>query len=148
MKALEHVVGRSWCEGRGYAFNAHGLPVLRHGDGLQQFSIPSDAGKRVAMAKQQMEIFRKEEEVCIWICDWDVWPSGQWEHLFQRFRLSYGITEDLHERSWHLVPKSDFDAALSIAIYAVLMLWYCHVFGLSGIPFLFYSHDEIGTKTG
>jgi hypothetical protein len=148
MKTLEHVAGRSWCESRGYAFDARGLPVLRHGDGLQQFVIPPDAGQRVAMAKQQMEIFRKEDDVCIWIYDWDVWPSGQWEHLFHRFRLSYGITEGLAERSWHLVPKSDFDAALSIAIYSVLMLWDCHVFGSSGTPFLFYSHDEIGRKTG
>lgn len=148
MKTLEHASGRSWCEARGYVFDQRKLPVLRHGDDVEKFAIPPDAGRRVFMVKQQMEVFRKEDEVCIWICDWEVWPSGQWEHLFQRFRLSYGITETLYERSWHLTSQEDFDAALSIAIYSVLMLWDCHVFGASGIPFLFYSHDEIGTKRG
>jgi hypothetical protein len=90
--------------------------------------------------------FRAETEICVWLYDWDVWPSGQWHHLFQRFRASYGLADDLLSRPAHVVRGEEIEAATSIAVYAALMLWDCHVLGASGRPFLFYSHDEFGKR--
>jgi hypothetical protein len=147
MKTLNDLDAKVWCEGRGYNFGSRSLPVLREDEKLEGFTIPSDAGARVYLAKWQMEAFRGEKQVCVWLYDLDVWPSGQWEPLFERFRLSYGINESLREHRAHLVEESEFDAAISIAVYAILMLWDCHIFGSSGVPFLFYSHDEYGRRT-
>jgi hypothetical protein len=147
MKTLSDSDAKAWCEQRGYRFDQRGLPVLRTVGELEGFSIPQDAGARVHMAKWHMESFRSESDVCVWLYDLDVWPSGQWEPLFERFRLSYGITESLGERRAHLISNADFNAAISVAVYATLMLWDCHVFGSSGVPFLFYSHDESGKRT-
>jgi hypothetical protein len=93
-----------------------------------------------------MDAVKEEAEICVWLYDWSVWPSGQWEHLFHRFRASYGITEDIMSRPAHHVRPEEFEAATSIAIYSILMLWDCHVLGASGRPFLFYSHDEYGKR--
>ena len=86
---------------------------------------------------------RVQDECLVWLDDWSVWQSGQWHHLFERFRLSYGCDAPLIEKPAHLVEKSDFDAAVSIAVYAVLMLWDCYVIANSG-DWIYYSHDEIG----
>src|SRR6185369_350895 len=145
MKAFDRASAKSWCEARAFAMDARGLPAL---DGaVEEFSIPKDAGARVALVRGHMRAFREEEEVCVWLHDWSVWPSGQWEHLFQRFRISYGISESLEQRPCLLIRKKDFDAAISAVIYSVLMLWDCYVLASSGRQFAFYSHDEVGKKS-
>lgn len=146
MKALERHAIEMWSESRGYGLNARALPALRDCDELERFTIPRDAGQRVALVRGHMRAFQDEDEVCVWLHDWSVWPSGQWEHLFRRFRASYGISESLEERPGHLIRKKEFDAAVSTVVYSVLMLWDCHVLGSSGRPFVFYSHDEFGRK--
>jgi hypothetical protein len=144
MKAIDRVSAKSWCEAHAFAVNARGLPAMDGAD--EGFSIPKDAGARVALVRGHMRAFREEEEVCIWLDDWNVWPSGQWEHLFLRFRLSYDISASLEERPCLLIQKNNFDAAISAVIYSVLMLWDCYVLGASGRQFAFYSHDEVGKK--
>ncbi|MGO8752489.1 MAG: hypothetical protein ACLQNE_41650 [Thermoguttaceae bacterium] len=79
----------------------------------------------------------------VWLDDWSVWPSGQWHHLLERFRLSYGCQEHLIDKPAHIIDKAEVDAAVSIAIYAILMLWDCYVVADSG-SWVYYSHDEIG----
>jgi hypothetical protein len=146
MRALDRSGAEEWCRAHGYGLNSRSLPALRDSDDCITFPIPADASQRVGLARSDMEAFKEEEELCVWLHDWSVWPSGQWEHLFRRFRASYGIAEDLIARPAHLVSREEFDAAVSIAVYSTLMLWDCHVLGASGRSFLFYSHDEYGRK--
>jgi len=145
MEAIDRDSAKSWCDAHGYAIDKRGLPALE-GAGAD-FSIPKDAGARVALVRGHMRAFEQEGEICIWLHDWNVWPSGQWEHLFQRFRLSYGISESLEARPCHLLRKKDFEAAVSIVTYSALMLWDCYVLGGSRRAFAFYSHDEVGKKS-
>jgi hypothetical protein len=147
VKALDRVSVEGWAQAHGYALSSRALPALRDSEQLVSFEIPQDAGRRVAIVRGDMRAFSAEDEVCVWLHDWSVWPSGQWHHLFDRFRASYGIIESLDQRPALLVARKDFDAAVSATIYAVLMLWDCHVLGSSGRPFAFYSHDEFGRKT-
>lgn len=146
MQALTSLMLQRWAESHGYALDERGLPALRSATDLERFPIPSDSGGRVALVRRHLRAFQSEAEVCVWLHDWDVWPSGQWHHLFQRFRLSYGISESLDECPGFVIPTASFDAATSAVVYAVLMLWDCHVLGSSGRLFLFYSHDEFGNR--
>jgi hypothetical protein len=79
----------------------------------------------------------------VWLDDWSVWPSGQWHHLFERFRLSYGFHDHLIDMPAHIIDKAEVDAAVSIAVYAILMLWDCYVITDKG-SLVHYSHDEFG----
>ena len=67
----------------------------------------------------------------------------QWHHLFRRFRPSYGCADDLIKKPAHLIDREDMDAAVSIGVYAILMLWNCYVISDTG-KWIFYSHDEFG----
>jgi len=145
MKALDKFAVKTWCETHGFALDECGRPKQF---GRDSFRIPKDAGERVALVQNDLCAFRNEDQICVIIDDWGVWPSGQWMHIFERFRLSYGISEPLIEKSAHIIQKKDFDALTSLTIYSVLMLWDCYVLGSSGRTFLFYSHDEIGNKNG
>ncbi|MEM0966083.1 MAG: hypothetical protein AAGJ81_08055 [Verrucomicrobiota bacterium] len=145
MKAIDKTAAKEWCEAHDFEIDSGGLPSLI--PTTEKFSIPEDAGARVALVRGHMRAFCDEEETCVWLNDWSVWPSGQWEHLFQQFRLSYGISEKLAELPCQLIQKKEFDATVSTVIYAVLMLWDCYVLGASGQRFVFYSHDEVGLKS-
>jgi hypothetical protein len=131
-----------WCRRHGCPLNNSGLPAVRHTTDAPHLSIPSDAGKRTALVKDQMSRLAIDNSCLVWLDDWNVWPSGQWHHLFERFRLSYGCPNPLIEKPAHIVEKTEFDAAVSIAVYAVLMLWDCYVITDSG-AWVYYSHDEM-----
>ncbi len=146
MKAIEAGAAKQWSEAHGFQLSEHGLPEWREQDGLEDFSIPPDAGARVALVREHMDALKKEEELCIWLDDWDVWQSGQRWHIFERFLASYGVGDAMMEKPAYLIQKRDFDIALSIVTFAVLMLADCHVLGSSGRSYLFYSHDEVGHK--
>lgn len=143
MKAIDKETARRWCTNHGFVWGDGDFPVRR---GTEELAIPKDAGARIALVREDLVSFANEDEVLILIDDWDVWPSGQWMHTFDRFRFSYGIPEPLIERPGNIISKEEFDAATSIATYAVLMLWDCYIFGSSGKPFVFYSHDEYRMK--
>jgi len=146
MKAIEAAKAKQWCQEHGFPLSENGLPAWRQEDGLEDFSIPPDAGARVALVREHMDALKKEEELCIWLDDWDVWQSGQRWHIFERLLISYGISDAIIERPAYIIQKKDFEAGLSVVTFAVLMLADCYVLGSSGRLYLFYSHDEIGHK--
>ncbi len=146
MKAIDCAEAQTWCTARGFSLGESGLPVFRSADGLEKFAIPRDAGNRVALVRAEMKRFEEEEEICIWLDDWGVWQSGQWWHIFERFRLSFGINESLVQRPCHVVQKAELDTAVSIVVFTVLMLADCHVLGSSGRAYTFFSHDEWGKR--
>jgi len=137
---------QKWCLDRGIALNPHGRPDIHINAGIERFDIPSDAGQRVALVRDDLQKFT-DHDILIWICDYQVWPSSQWEHIFNRFRTSYGITEGLETFPAQWIESGDFDAAISIAVYSVLMLWDCYIISDTTNRLLFYSHDEYGIKT-
>ena len=146
MIAIDLHTVQTWSHDHGYALSGFGLPAFRDIEHCDTFDIPPDAGQRVALVREHLSVFREEVEICVWLHYWSVWPSGQWHHIFDRFRLSYGVAETLIAKPGHLIPKAEFEVAISIVVYSVLMLWDCHVLGVSGRPFLFYCHDEYGKR--
>ncbi len=143
MKFINKVEAIRWCEEHSIALNQKGLPVIIE-DKINQFSIPPDSGKKIALVKQQFEQFRSEEEILIWILEWGVWLSSERMHIFDRFRESYGEKRKLHEIEAHIFNKDEYEDALSFLSLAVLFFWDCYVLNGSGNKIIFYSHDEYG----
>ena len=100
---------------------------------MTDFTIPQDAGQRTAMVKGQMERLKGKAWLLIWVDDWSVWPSGRWHHVFTRLRLSCGCVAPLIEKPAHLVEAAEHEAAVSVAVYSVLMLWGCYVISDGGL---------------
>jgi hypothetical protein len=145
MKIITPGEAAEWCKSHAIGLSSWGLPDVRNRDNAGEFSIPGDAGKRTWLVKEQMESLKTSPSILVWLADWCVWPSGQWDHLFERFRKSYGCEDPLITKPAHLIPQSEFDAAVSIAVYSVLMLWDCYIVTESG-KWIYYSHDEWGSR--
>lgn len=144
MRIVDKYTALEWCRTHGVPLNGDGLPDLMR-SGTSEFQIPIDAGARTALVKEQMNILLTGQACLVWLNDWIVWPSGQWQHLFDRFRLSYGCSDSLIDKPAHIIEKPEYAAAISIAVYAVLMLWDCYIITDNG-NWVYYSHDEVGMK--
>jgi hypothetical protein len=143
MKIITKHEAGEWSRANGFALEESGLPAVWEIPNASDFPIPKDAGQRTALARNQMGELTLDSSCLVWLDDWSVWPSGQWHHLFERFRLSYGCQDQLIKKPAHLIDKSEFDSAISIAVYAILMLWDCYVITDKG-SWIYYSHDEVG----
>lgn len=108
------------------------------------FSIPEDAGRRVALVKNLVSLLDEDAELLVQIGDWSVWPSGQHLPLFDRFRQAFGERRPLIECPGHLVPPVERDDAISILVLSVLYLWNCYLLSAGGDHALFVSHDQYG----
>lgn len=141
MKLLTREQAQAWCEVYRIPLTTFGLPDVSDRD--ETFSIPEDAGRRVGLAREQVLAFEGAKELLVWIDDWGVWPSGQWDHIFYQFRKSYGFDSPLIEHPAHHLDSSELPVATSLAVYSLLMLWDCYLISPSG-AWLHYSHDECG----
>lgn len=113
-----------------------------------RFKIPSDAGARVYLVDQAMKIFEGEPEFLLWFADWSVWQSGERMHVFDRFRMSYGITQRLIDSPGHIFDQAEVEDAVSFVTLGVLFLWDCHIVVPGHRKLLFFSHDEFGLSKG
>jgi hypothetical protein len=140
-----------WCTSHGYPtrhIKGHIVgpyPDLTETDfRFVSFSIPEDAGRRVALAKGLISLIDEGAELLVQIGDWAVWPSGQHMPLFDRFRQAFGERRPLIEAPGHVIPAAEREDAVSILVLSVLYLWNCHVLSANGDQAVFVSHDEYG----
>lgn len=96
MKSLSESECRRWCRAHGIDLNEWDRPAPFVAKKLENFSIPSDSGQRVAMVKQHLEHFRKRSSVLVWVTEWGVWPSSERMHIFERF-LKFELQQWLYE---------------------------------------------------
>lgn len=145
MHAITKSEAQDWCRSHQIQLDERGLPQPRFADaqGLD-FTIPSDAGCRIALLHQLSRSLPAEQEVLVWFDDWGVWPSGMRRHMFERFRDSYGEGRWLSEAPAYLFAPDEREDAVSFAGFAILFLWDCHILTETGDSWLFFSHDEIG----
>lgn len=141
MKFLTKKDAVKWCRENRINLDERELPITTKSS--KNFTIPSDAGQRIALVASQFEHFRDETEILIWVTEWGVWPSSERLHIFDRFRISYGEKRLLIEIPAQVISKNEHEDGLSILTLAVLFLWDCYVLTKDG-KFIFYSHDECG----
>ena len=146
MRSLSKQETELWCRLHEIALNNSGLP--ERSDASVRFDIPADTQKRVALVARGMEAFRHSPQILVWFDDWNVWPSGQRMHIFERFRMSYGETRRLIETPAHIFEEGDYEDAVSFVTLAVMFLWDCYVTTAKRSRLLFFSHDEYGLMKG
>jgi len=49
----------------------------------KSFTIPTDAGQRVALPAKHLEELRGSGKTLVWFNDWAVWPSDQRMHILK-----------------------------------------------------------------
>jgi hypothetical protein len=145
VKVLSKQEATLWCQEHEIALH-WGLPDRATAE--REFKIPSDAQARVGLVEQAMKLFDGEPQFLVWFSDWGVWPSGQRMHVFDRFRMSYGVTQPLIESPGHVFEGTELEDAVSFVTLGVLFLWDCHVVAPSQSKLLFFSHDEFGLSRG
>lgn len=142
MKALSEKEARKWCQAQGASLENGGFPAARSKS--KSFHIPSDAGARVALVAKHLENFHSLGKTLVWFDDWEVWPSGQRMHIFNRFLAAYGEAKPLIEIPAFLFSEQEFDDLVSFVTLGVLFLWDVHVICTKARQLVFYSHDEVG----
>jgi hypothetical protein len=142
MRVLTDSEARKWCQAQGATFGGGRFPTAT--GKTKEFSIPEDAGKRVAMAAEHLDPFRRGGKTLVWFDDWAVWPSGQRMHIFERFLASYGESRPLIEAPAFLFAESEYEDLVSFVTLGILFLWDIHVVSTKARRLVFYSHDEFG----
>jgi hypothetical protein len=89
---------RAWCRQNGIPLGTRS-PELPAGTLTPlRFSIPQDAGARVALAKGLYpNVWDRNSEVLIWTTDWSVWASGEHLPLYTRLRQALGDRRPIEE---------------------------------------------------
>lgn len=142
MQALSASEATEWCQRHGALLGPGGFPKPR--GTCEAFTIPSDAGRRVALVAEHLHGFMRSGQTLVWFNDWAVWPSGQRMHIFERFLASYGQQRPLIEAPGFLFSEKEYEDLVSFATLGVLFLWDVHVIATNARRLLFYSHDEVG----
>lgn len=138
MRFLTSAESTAWCAAHDHA-----------ADWRYEFSIPADAGARVALCRAlwNYETEADEKERLLLIEGWGVWPSGEHLPLFGALRSAFGETRPLVDAPGQVVAASESDAGLSFFVLCALFLWDCRLFSSSG-SLVRLSHDEYGFASG
>jgi len=144
MKVLSEQEAKVWCQAHDVALYWN-LPDRAKAE--FRFKIPSDAQARVVLVDQAMKLFEGEPQFLVWFDDWGVW-SGQRMHVFDRFRMSYGLTQRLIDSPGHIFDQAEVEDAVSFVTLGVLFLWDCHIVVPGHSKLLYFSHDEFGLSKG
>lgn len=132
--------GRAWLAGLG----ADSLGSLAARAPHGSWKIPSDAGRRAALAKQLCRLASKiRGPRGLHISGFGIWPSGENPALYYAVRRSFGDDRPLRVASWHLFEE-DEDPALECFLDLVLyFLWDASLY-LPDIGWrIDFSHDEV-----
>jgi hypothetical protein len=83
------------------------------------FEIPSDAGRRIALARLLWEAATPYPvDSLLWITEWGVWASGEHMPLVRQLRERFGERRDLQEAPGHVFAAGEDDVALSFLAIA------------------------------
>jgi hypothetical protein len=147
MRCLTYSESVTWCQKHNYPVkktDKYGKPTPHLNDlfSLIQLDYPIDSGRKIALARQVIDLDNRKHQLLIWIKEWGVWPSSEHMPLFSRFRQSFGEMRPLIEAPSHLIEVGEIDEAISLLSIALLFFWDCYVFPAHEGPVFFCSHDE------
>ncbi len=142
MRPLSVNEAKEWCQAQGATLGGKGFPSAVGSP--TTFQIPADAGRRVALVADHLRHFEDRGEAVVWFANWELSPSGQRIHIFERFRASYGEGRSLDDAPAFLFSAEEHEDLVSFVTLGVLFLWDVHVIGARAQRLVFYSHDEVG----
>ena len=146
MQFFSAAESRAWAAKHGFQVNdAFGRPIYQDLVEPLVFTIPEDAGRRVALARVLCESAGPSmSDTLLWVTDWSIWPSGEHLPMADAVRRALGAPSALDESPGHLARIGEEDDALSILCAAILFLWDCWLLPSHGRRATFISHDEFG----
>jgi hypothetical protein len=106
------------------------------------YSIPSDSGRKTALARLLAYLLLRNTSVCVYVSGWGVWGSSENLDLFYGYRRSFGESRLLMEAPVHLFERSGEDAFVSILCMVFYFFWDAWVFDIEGKALVRISHDE------
>ena len=106
------------------------------------YSIPTDSGKKTALARLFAYLLLRNSNVCVYVSGWGVWGSAVNLDLFYGYRRSFGENRTLMEAPVHLFERCEADTFVSILCMAFYFVWDAWVFDTEGKALVRISHDE------
>jgi len=145
MKFLTKSECEQWCAERGLLTPA---PLYKRpapdGYVTQDFSIPEDAGARVALCRSLWPGEWTQGQRLLWVKEWSIWPSGEHMPIYTKWRSALGDNRVMIEAPGHVVEPDEDDDGLSVLVMSALFLWDCWVY-TENAAVVMISHDEFGT---
>src|SRR5262245_22083485 len=94
----------AWCATAGVDCLAGDAYPRQPSGPSEKFEIPSDAGRRVALARLLWEsVAASIPQVLVWVTEFGVWPSGEHRPLAESARTTWGAPGPLSQYPGHLV---------------------------------------------
>lgn len=144
MQFLTGDLCQRWASQRGWPSSPPNLRELeQRGWSSIQFTIPADAGRRVALARALWQQLPATFPRLVWVTGWGVWGSGEHMPLYTALRRVLGDERTLGDAPGHAVDSPEADQGLSVVIVTILFLWDSWVLSDTGTA-LFLSHDQWG----
>jgi hypothetical protein len=142
MDVLTKSEAEMWCRTHRAMLDDRCRP--REPERAERFEIPQDAGQRVALVAGHFSGRSFGASSLVWFTEWGIWPSSERQHIFYRFRASYGEVRPLIDAPAHLLTANERDELLSLVTIGILFLWDVYLVADDGSAALHYSHDEWG----
>ena len=104
--------------------------------------LPVDFGAKNYLAKEIASVYNGNE-VLLYICEFGIWPSCENLYLFDGYRKSIGIKDNIHKKPSHLICKDE-----NIEFYCILDMILYFYMGCIIVPLenqdeiMKISHDE------
>jgi hypothetical protein len=144
LQFLTEEQSRAWASARKYPLGERPHSVMADSPpfSCQNFTIPSDAGARIALVRAVWSgAGSGQPEALLWVTDWSVWPSSEHMPLAEAVRRGLGEKRPVHVAPGCLVRPGEDDEALAVLVTAVLFLWVLGPMGDS-------QHSSHTTSTG
>lgn len=106
------------------------------------YAIPSDSGRKTALARALSAAIDCAGEGLLWITEWGVFPSSENMPLFLGYRHSLGGDRSVSAAPGHLFTAQDLQAVECLLGLALYFFWDASVFASRSL-WLQVSHDEV-----
>jgi hypothetical protein len=105
------------------------------------YRLPTDTGKKTALAHVVIGSVDVTEMGLLWITAWSIFPSSENMLLFNGYRSSLGETRDVHAAPAHTFGMSDLPNVECLLDLVLYFYWDAILLDGSGI-LVRASHDE------
>ncbi|HET7441924.1 MAG TPA: hypothetical protein VFJ47_11535, partial [Terriglobales bacterium] len=87
------------------------------------YGVPSDSGRKTALARLLSSVFTEKLEGLLWIRDWSAFPSSANLDLFYGYRKYLGDERLLIDAPCHIFSSGDTDSVQSLLCMSLYFYW-------------------------
>jgi hypothetical protein len=135
MRTLTHEEAESWMIHKSVDLNMAGY------NHIQTEAIPNDSGKKNYLARELSNL-EYGNECLLNIDEYGIWPSSENIELFEGYRKSIGIDENLTEKPAHLIAYSEKTELYCLLCMVLYFCWGALLITENANEIIRISHDE------